>query len=80
MIRRPTGSTVLPCTAVLRSKARMVITVLRGGNCSLKWDDLMAAGAEVDMRVAPERVRAPFLVSATNWSSYEESCTLILVH
>ena len=58
----------------------MVITVLRAANCSLKWDDLMAAGAEVDMRVAPERVRAPFLVSATNWSSYEESCTLILVH
>ena len=58
----------------------MVITVHRAANCSLKWDDLKVAGAEVDMRVAPERVRAPSLVSAANWSSYEESCTLILVH
>jgi hypothetical protein len=38
------------------------------------------ADAEVVVRDAPERVRAPSLVSAATWPSYEESCTLILVH
>ena len=57
----------------------MVITV-QAANCSLKWSDQPVAGAEFDMRVEPERVRAPYLVSAANRSHHEESCTLILVH
>ena len=58
----------------------MVITVLRAANCSLKWYDLPVVGAEVATESAPERVKAPSLVSTANWSCYEESCTLILVH
>ena len=58
----------------------MVITGPRSANCSLKWLSLPGSDAEVCVRAAPKRVRAPSVVSDPTWLCYEESCTLILVH